>query len=390
METENKSQKKHYQNAKRRHNMESIIYVGMDVHKETYSVCCYDPRTDRYLYEHKMKSTTSNVLKYLKNVKEQLGEVMFVCGYEAGPTGFGLCRDLLKKDIACVVMAPTSLRRSSNHKVKNDKVDARLLAKDLITHDYSPVHLSSQKEESIKEFCRMRRNIMTELKTAKQVLQAFLLRQGKHFEGKTHWTEAHRKWLKEVTFEQPYLQEAFDEYVISVNLLEERLRRIEKRLEEISMDEDVAPKVRKLVCFSGIDTLTAVSIVSEVGDFMRFARAWDFANFVGLSIGEHSSGGKERHLGITKSGNCYLRRLFTESAKSIKRTSVRFNKSKNLLKRQEGNDSNVIAYADKCRYRLRHKMMSLENRGKHANVASTAAARELACFVWGMMTDHIA
>ena len=385
-----KLNQKHYQNAKRRHNMEIIIYVGMDVHKDSYSLCCYDPRSDRYLYEHKMKSTTANVIKYLENVKKQLGDVMFVCGYEAGPTGFGLCRELLRKDISCVVMAPTSLKRNANYKVKNDKVDARLLAKDLFTHDYSPVHLSSPKEEAIKEFCRMRRSIMTELKTAKQVLLAFLLRQGKHFDGKSYWTGEHKRWLKEISFEQPYLQEAFDEYVISVNELEARLKRIENRLEEIAKDEEVEVKVKKLICFCGIDTLTAVSIVSEVGDFMRFARAWDFANFVGLSVGERSSGGKERHLGITKSGNCYLRRLFMESAKSIKKTNVKFKKSKRLLDRQKGNDPKIIAYADKCRYRLKHKMMNLENRGKASNVASTAAARELACFVWGMMTDHIA
>lgn len=178
--------------------MEIIIYVGMDVHKDSYSLCCYDSRTDRYLYEHKMKSTTANVIKYLENVKKQLGDVMFVCGYEAGPTGFGLCRDLLRKDVACVVMAPTSLKRSANYKVKNDKVDARLLAKYLFTHDYSPVHLSSQKEEAIKEFCRMRRSIMTELKTAKQILLAFLLKQGKHYDGKSYWTGEHRRWLKDI------------------------------------------------------------------------------------------------------------------------------------------------------------------------------------------------
>ena len=79
-----------------------------------------------------------------------------------------------------------------------------------------------------------------------------------------------------------------------------------------------------------------------------------------------------------------------ESAKSLKKTSMKSKKSKRLIDRQQGNDSRVIAYADKCRYRLKYKMMSLENRGKAANVASTAAARELACFVWGMMTDHIA
>ena len=375
---------------KRRHNMESIIYVGMDVHKESYSLCCYDPRTDRYMYEHKMKSTTQNVLKYLENVKKQLGEVTFICGYEAGPTGFGLCRDLLRKDIACIVMAPTSLKRSANYKVKNDRVDAKLLAKDLFTHDYKQVHLSTEKEESIKEFCRMRSSLVTQLKTAKQLLLAFLLRHGKHFDKGRSWTTEHRKWLQTLTFDEPYLQEAFDEYMISVNNIEGRLKRIERRLEEIACDDAIAEKVKKLLCFCGIDTVSAVSIVSEVGDFNRFARAWDFSNFIGLTVGENSSGDRFGRLGITKSGNSYLRSLLTECVKSIKRSNTKGKKSHRLKTRQEGNDPKVIEYADKCRYRLKSKMLHLESKGKHTNVASTAVAREMACFIWGMMTNHIA
>ena len=372
--------------------MESIIYVGIDVHKDTYSICSYDPRTDKYLYEHKMKAETKNVLKYLESVKKQIGEeIMFVCGYEAGPTGFGLCRDLLKADISCVVMAPTSLKRSCGKKMKTDKIDAKLLAKDLFTKDYSPVHLSTQKEEAIKEYCRMRREIMTELKTVKQVLLSFLLRQGKKYEdGCNYWTVRHKEWLKKVTFDEPYLQEVFEEYMVSVNTLENRLKTVNARLEEICSDSEVKAKVDRLVCFCGIDNLTAVSIVSEVGDFNRFSKAWHFSNFVGLTIREDSSGLHEKKLGITKAGNCYLRRLFTESAKSIKRSNAKGIKSCRLSKRQEGNSPEVIAYADKCRYRLKKKIIHLESRGKHSNVATTAAARELACFVWGMMTDNIA
>ena len=370
--------------------MEIIIYVGMDVHKETYSVCCYDSRTNTYMFEQKIKASTASVLKYLKHVKEQLvEEVVFICGYEAGPTGFGLCRDLFRTDIPCIVMAPTSLKRNSSKKRKNDRVDAQQLAKALYTKDYSQVHLSTKKEEAIKEYCRMRQSLVTELKKAKQVLQAFLLRQGKVFE-KDAWTKAHREWLRKLTFEQPYMQDALNEYLTSVNTLEARLKEVEKRLNEIAKDDEVKEKVEKLICFSGIDIVTAVSIVSEVGDFTRFGRAWDFSNFVGLTVGEDSSGQREKKLGITKSGNRYLRRLFTESAKSIKRTNPRGEKSKRLIKRQEGQNPKVIAYADKCRMRLRNKMFRLEMRGKLPNVASTAAARELACFVWGMMTDNIA
>ena len=338
-----------------------------------------------------MKARTANVLKYLKSVKEQLGEdILFVCGYEAGPTGFGLCRELLREGISCVVMAPTSLRRSNGKKVKNDRVDARLLAKDLFTKDYSSVHLSSKKEEAIKEFCRMRRAIMTELKTAKQILLSFLLRQGKVYDdGNNYWTLKHRKWLKELKFEELYLQEVFEEYMISVNSLENRLKTVEKRLDEICEDEEVKSRVSKLVCFCGIDKLTAISIVSEVGDFMRFGKAWHFSNFVGLTVGENSSGEREKKLGITKAGNIYLRRLFIEATKSIKQSNPRGEKSKRLLERQEGKSPEIIAYADKCRYRLKKKIVHLENCGKHANVATTAAARELACFIWGMMTDNI-
>lgn len=95
-------------------------------------------------------------------------------------------------------------------------------------------------------------------------------------------------------------------------------------------------------------------------------------------------------LGITKVGNCYLRRLLTESAKSIKKSCPQAKKSKRLEDRQKGKDPLVIAYADKCRIRIKNKIKHLEDRGKNANVATTAAARELACFIWGMMTDNIA
>ena len=372
--------------------MTSIIYVGMDVHKDTYSICYYDSRTDRNLYEKTMKATTQNVLRYLENVKKQLGEeTMFVCGYEAGPTGFGLCRDLLKADYSCVVMAPTSLKHTADYRIKNDRIDARNLAKTLFTKDYSSVNMASPKEEAIKEYCRMRINIKKELKNAKQVLMAFLLRQGKKYtEGSSYWTIKHRTWLKNLKFDDAYLQEAFNEYMISINTLETRLKTIEARLEEIPQDKEIKAKVDKLVCFSGIEVVTAVSIASEVGDFNRFASAFDFSKYLGLIPAEWSSGKSVAKLGITKAGNCYLRRLLTESAKSIKKSCPQAKKSKRLEDRQKGKDPLVIAYADKCRIRIKSKIKHLEDRGKNVNVATTAAARELACFIWGMMTDNIA
>ena len=132
--------------------MESIIYVGMDVHKDSYSLCCYDPKRDLFFYEMQVKSETRNVIKYLEHVLKMNDGAITLCGYEAGPTGFRLCRELQKKDFACVVMAPTSIAKSAKDKlVKTDRADAKMLAKTLAAKQYKEVELPTEHIESIKE-----------------------------------------------------------------------------------------------------------------------------------------------------------------------------------------------------------------------------------------------
>jgi hypothetical protein len=64
-------------------------------------------------------------------------------------------------------------------------------------------------------------------------------------------------------------------------------------------------------------------------------------------------------------------------------------KSKRLKGRQSGISDYVIDYADRGNKRIRYKMNKLKRSGKSHNVAKTAAARELSCFIWGMMTNNI-
>jgi len=148
--------------------------------------------------------------------------------------------------------------------------------------------------------------------------------------------------------------------------------------------------VKQLKCICGIDTITAVSLIAETGDFNRFKTAAEFASYTGLCPGRHASGLTDRGTGITKMGNSYLRRLLVEAAKSVKRSAPHGHKSKRILSRQEGNSSQIINYADKASLRIKTKMYRLEQRGVNWNKACVAGARELACFVWGMMTEHSA
>ena len=149
----------------------------------------------------------------------------------------------------------------------------------------------------------------------------------------------------------------------------------------------VKENVKKLTCFIGIQTQTALSVIVEVGDFKRFANAQHFASYLGLTPGEDSSGPDQNRLAITKAGNRHLRMLLTEAAQSYSRGQVGY-KSKALKQRQEGNPPAVIAYADKANERLRRRYYHLVlGKNKRSNVAKTAIARELACFIWGMMTE---
>ena len=142
-------------------------------------------------------------------------------------------------------------------------------------------------------------------------------------------------------------------------------------------------------CFLGIKTHTALSMIVEVGDFERFEKAPRFAAFLGLVPSEDSSSENINRYSITKAGNSHLRRLLVEAAQSYTRGAIG-HKSIALKQRQQGNPPEVIAYADKANERLRRRFYNMTlKRNINRNVATTAIARELACFIWGMMTENI-
>ena len=167
-----------------------------------------------------------------------------------------------------------------------------------------------------------------------------------------------------------------------------KVERFDQRIEELASQERYQEKVKRLGCFLGVKTHTALSLIVETGDFERFAKGNTYAAYLGLAPGENSSNEKIRRLGITKAGNSHLRQLLIEAAGEICKGAVG-HKSKELRRRQNGNTAEVIAYADKANTRLRSRYYKFIRRGKKRNVAVAAIARELACFVWGMMTDNI-
>jgi transposase len=336
-----------------------------------------------------MEPDVKSILRYLKTIERNRGGVCeFICGYEAGGLGYTLYQQLTHYGIDCVIIAPSTMPRSKKREIKTDKRDAAKIAKCLAYHTYSAVHIPSAEDNAVKEYIRMRDDEKGTLKRIKQRIISFCTRHGQHYTEGSNWTLKHIDWLKRLDFGNSILQETFEEYMILYFQARDKVECYDKRIEELSHLECYEEKVKKLSCLIGVKKHTALATIVETGDFSRFKTARQYAAFLGLVPGENSSGGTTQRTGITKTGNTHVRRLLVEAAHSYGRGKAGA-KSKTLAKRQEGNEPKVIAYADKANERLRRKFYKLLFRSKY-NIAATAVARELACFIWGMMTGNTA
>ena len=370
--------------------MNRIVYVGIDVHSTNFTFCSIEPvfgGDDKVFGIAQMAPGYQSVLKYIEQIKKNLSyDVDVICGYEAGCFGYSLERQLRSRGIRCLILAPTTMRSEKGPRQKTDRRDAKMIAENLANGTFSPVYVPTRDDEQVKDYIRMRDDHRKALKKIKQQINAFCLRHGHHYPGKSKWTIAHVRWLKELeldTLDREILNEYHQTYEYHVD----RIEQFDRRIEELASEEAYAEKVKKLRCFLGIETVTAVALIVETGDFSRFRKGNIYAAYLGLIPGEKSSGDSCRQGGITKAGNNHLRRLLTEAAQSICKGTIG-HKSKALKARQRGNDSETIAYADRANERLRRKYYRMIHRGKKRNTAVAAVSRELACFIWGMMTDN--
>lgn len=374
--------------------MNRIVYIGMDVHTSNYTLCSLDPgygvKKDNYFAEVQFTNNfVTNVVNYVSNLKKKMKDCEFVCGYEAGCLGYSTYKDLTKAGIKCVIMAPSTMAvQKGGKKVKNDRRDARVIAQCLAYQTYKEVYVLSEHDEAVRGYLRMRDSHNKALKRIKQQIIAFCTGHGLFSPTKSNWTVAHLKWLKDLKFNDPVEQEILNEYLSSLTFLSDKIKAMDVRIEELASEKQYCENVKKLRCIKGIETNVALTLLAEIGDFNRFSKPTDFASYLGLIPGEQSSGDKVRGTGITKAGNSTLRQKLTEAAKGYWRGRIGM-KSATFKKFEKELPKEVTEYALKANTRLQRKFFNMTHvKGKNMNVAASACAREMACFVWGLITNH--
>ena len=282
--------------------------VGLDVHATKIVAVVLDAETGQ-LQTFTMSGESAGAAGFCAGLP---GPVRAT--YEAGPTGYGLARELTKRGVECVVAAPSKIPRASGDRVKTDRRDAELLARLLLAGKLHPVRIPGDEEEALRDLVRAREAVRLDLMRSRHRLSKLLLRPGVRFEDGSAWTQRHRDWLATVMLDWPAGQATLLDCCGAIDALTHRREQLEREIIAMTPDSPWSVQIGRLRCLRGVDTLTAVGLCAEIGDFERFARAEQLMSYIGLVPCESTTGQQRRLGSITKTGSTHARRLLVEAA----------------------------------------------------------------------------
>jgi transposase len=359
---------------------DSKIYVGLDTSKLKISVAVAEAGRDGDVrFTGEIDSAPDAVERLVTKLAKRHRDVAFC--YEAGPTGYGLHRQITRLGYDCIVVAPSLIPKRPGERVKTNRRDALTLAKLHRAGELTAVWVPDPEHEAVRELVRAREAAMEDLRRARQHLQSFLLRHGRVFTGRQGWTRAHTRWLCEQRFEHPAQYLVLAEYRQAIEAAEIRLKRLDEQVAEAVSSWSMAPVIAAYQALRGVAFLTAVTFVTEIGDVRRFDSPRQLMAYLGLVPCENSTGERIRRGGITKAGNGRARRVLIEGAWTY-RFPARM--SRLLQERQAGLTKAVCDIAWKAQVRLCARYRKLMARGKRQAVVTVAIAREMAAFLWAI------
>jgi transposase len=363
--------------------MKNTLYLGLDVHKDSITIAIAAAGRNG---EVRLYGAISNDLhaleKALTKIRQAHGGAGLEVCYEAGPCGFGIARRLAQLKVACQVVAPSMIPKRSGDRVKTDKRDARKLARLLRAGELTPVYIPEPTDEAMRDLCRARTDAVDDRRRSRHRLKGFLLRHGYRYQGKSTWSAAHERYLRELVLPHPAMKVILEEYLQAIAAAGERIERCEVGMRALLEKWRLAPAVRALMAMKGFQTVAAMILVSELGEVDRFAHPRQVMAYLGLVPTENTSSDKRRQGSISKCGNAHARWLLVECAQHyVPPPKV----SKELSRRQEGQPQEVRAISWRAQNRLHHRFMRLSARRLQRNKALVAIARELCGFIWELL-----
>ena len=351
-------------------------WAGLDVHARSVLAVTLDVESGE-IRSQRLPGETAEVVEFHERLPGPTR-----AAYEAGPTGYGLARALHASGIGCVVAAPGKIERPAQDKIKTDLRDAERVLRLLMIDGLHPVRVPTVEEEALRDLVRAREDVRGDLKRARQRLSKLLLRHDIVYEDTSStWTQKHRAWLRAQELGGG-AQATLLDHLGAIDTLELRRGSLETTIAEFVPGSPWAQTIARLRCLRGIDTLSAVGLAAEIGDFERFDRPGKLMSYLGLVPSEASSGQTRRQGAITKTGSSHARRLLVEAAWHYRKTPAR---GVTLQRRQDGQPAHVVQISWQAQQRLHRVWQRLDHqRQKRRTIVAVAVARELTGFCWAL------
>ena len=359
-------------------------YIGLDVHKASISVAIAETGRQTPEFRGEIPNEPQAIDKLVRQMSERFDGQPLLFSYEAGPCGYGVYHQVQASGHDCEVVAPTLIPQRTGDRIKTDRRDAKMLARLSRSGELTPVWVPTPEQEAIRDLTRAREDMKNAELRARQRLNAFLLRHGKVYAGKSKWIPAHFRWLETVRFETPVQQIVLQEYLEAVREAQRRVAGLETQMRTALSDWSLAPVVEALMAMRGVSLITAMTVLAELGDISRFDSPRQLMAYLGLVPSEHSSGGSRRQGGITKTGNGHVRRVLVEAAWSYRFPA---RKTRIIEQRAEKTSPAVQAIAWEAQKRLCGRYRRLAATGKVKQQVTTAIAREMAGFLWAIACE---
>lgn len=364
--------------------MNKILYVAVDVDDQAfhgYALAGDETEGSQFV----SKPSPAHLIQTLRKIQRP-GYSIHLC-YEAGYLGYSLYRALAKASFTCDVIAPSLIPKPPGARVKTDRIDAQRLALYYKQGLLTTVHVPDESTEALRDLLRSRHFLRRQAVRVKHHLLGLCRRVGLDYRQQTnnptaaHWTKTHASWLlsrlKEL--ENPLVKLNLETLLGRLRLLEEQVQSHDETLRTLALDPKVHPHVQSLSCYRGLDVLSALTLVTELGDIRRFDHPRRLTSYAGMDLIEHSSGGKERKYSMSRMGNRHIRTTVIEACQyAFNPPAV----SQILLKRRQGAPAPWVEIADRCMQRLHTKARRLLYRGKPRNKIKAACAREMLGFIW--------
>ena len=343
-------------------------FIGLDVHKATISIAVCDGTPGSEVRD--LGRIPHDVPRLLRRLERLAPVERLHVAYEAGPTGYGLCRALRERGIACQVVAPSRTPIRSGDRVKTDRRDAEKLARFLRSGELVAVDLPDVQREALRDLVRARSDAMRARHCARQQLSSFLLHHGRHWEGSA-WTRRYVTWIRSQRFDIEERQ-VMEDYLNEVAHADQRLEQLTDKVKDAMEKQASAPLARALSAMRGVSTIVTATLVAELGDLRRFKSASRLMSYVGLTPSEHSSGASVHRGAITKAGNPHVRRVLIEAAWCAQQRPAM---GATVKRRNEGVPLPIQDIAWKAQNRLHKRYWRLRRRGKSTQTAIVAIAR---------------